>query len=130
MQLPFFISLIFCFLLSACTTSPTAQQQIPQWQGKNIQVLKQHWGPPSATLQLANGHIIYQYTHKNFFTISGPPRSTFMTNNTLFTRYTDPWRNNQTRVRYCRVTIETNKHGNIIHTRLTGNNCRAYTFPQ
>jgi hypothetical protein len=126
MRLSLFISLVLSFLLSACASSTMYQQQMQQWQGKNIQTLTRQWGEPDSAIKLANGHKLYQYTRKNFFTIPEPKRSPFNTNNNIFTSYEEPWGSSQTMVRYCHTTFETNKHGHIIHTSFNGNNCLAY----
>lgn len=123
-----FIPFILFFLLSACATSAAYQQHMLKWQGKNIETLRQQWGNPETAIKLANGHILYQYTRKNFFTIRDPKRSSFHGNNSLFTSYKEPWLSNQTMVRYCRTTFETNRNGNIIDTSFKGNNCLAYGF--
>lgn len=127
MRLSLFTSCILCFLLSACASSAAYEQQMQRWRGKNAQTLRKQWGTPDAAIKLANGHILYQYTKKNFFTIPAPKRQPLQTSNTLFTSYEEPWlNNNQTMVRYCRTTFETDKNGNIIQTRFNGNNCLAY----
>jgi hypothetical protein len=118
-----FISLILSFLLSACASTAAYQQQMQGWQGKNIQLLKQHWGPPDTSVKLANGHRLYQYTRKNFYTIPSPKRQPL---SNTFTSYDEPWNSNQTMLRYCRTTFETNTRGDIIHSHSNGNNCLAY----
>jgi hypothetical protein len=121
-----YISLILFLFISACTTTSAYRHQLCQWQGKNIRVLASRWGQPDAAIKLANGHVLYQYTQKTFYTIPGPNNRPFHTNNgSLFSSYHEPWlrNNNQTLVRYCRTTFETNKKGDIIHTSFSGNNC-------
>ncbi|MES2998638.1 MAG: hypothetical protein V4700_04875 [Pseudomonadota bacterium] len=128
MRFSLFISLVLCFLLSACASTVAYQQQLNQWKGKNIQVLKNRWGQPDAAIQLANGHTLYQYTRKTFYTIPDAKRRSMQINNTVFASYDEPWRSNQTLVRYCRTHFETNLHGDIIHIDFKGNNCLAYRF--
>jgi hypothetical protein len=128
MQFFLFITLIFYFLLSGCASSVAYQQQMKQWRGKNIQVLKNRWGEPDAAIKLADGHTLYQYTRKTFYTIPGSKRQFLQANNNIFTSYDEPWHGNQTRIRYCRTRFETNAHGDIIHINFTGNNCIAFCF--
>lgn len=130
MRFSLFISFTLSFLLSACASTAAYQQQMQQWQGKNIQTLRHSWGEPNAAVKLANGHTLYQYTRKNFYTIPDPKRRSLPINNTVFSSYDEPWLSNQTMVRYCRTTFETNKNGDIIHTQFSGNNCLAYRFTQ
>ncbi|MES2141738.1 MAG: hypothetical protein V4471_02480 [Pseudomonadota bacterium] len=126
MRFSLFILLLLSFLLSACATTAAYQQQMQQWQGKNIKVLKHRWGQPNSAVKLANGNTLYQYTRKNFYTIPEPRRRSLAINNNAFASYDEPWLNSQTMVRYCRTTFETNKNGDIIHTHFSGNNCLAY----
>ncbi len=128
MRSSLFFTLILSFLLSACASTAAYQQQMQQWQGKNIQQLKNSWGKPDAAIKLADGHTLYQYTRKTFYTIRDPKRRPLSLNNTTFTSYDEPWLNNQTMVRYCRTTFETNAHGDIVHIRFSGNNCTSYRF--
>lgn len=127
MRFSLFISLMLSFLLSACASTAAYQQQMQQWQGKNIQVLRRSWGQPNSAVKLASGHTLYQYTRKNFYTIPDPKRRSLINNNT-FASYDEPWLRNQTMVRYCRTIFETNKNGDIIHSHFSGNNCLAYRF--
>jgi hypothetical protein len=122
------ISISLFFLLSACASTAAYQQQMKQWQGKNIQLVKQQWGQPEAAIKLANGHVLYQYTRKNFYTIPDPKRQPIPLSNT-FTSYEKPWNSNQTMIRYCRTTFETNAQDRIINVRFSGNNCLAYRLP-
>ncbi len=126
MRFSLFILLTLSFLLSACASTAAYQQQMQQWQGKNIQKLRRSWGQPNSAVKLANGHTVYQYTRKNFYTIPDPKRRPL--NNNTFASYDEPWLSNQTMVRYCRTTFETNKNGDIIHSHFSGNNCLAYRF--
>ena len=126
MRLSLFISWILCFLLSGCASSAAYQQQMRQWQGKNIQTVRQQWGQPEAVVKLANGHMLYQYMRKNFSSIPDAKRQPLHGNDTLFRSYEEPWLSNITMVRYCRTTFETNKNGSIINTSFNGNNCLAY----
>lgn len=128
MRFSLFVLLILSFLLSACASTAEYQHQINQWQGKNIQELRNSWGKPETTLKLTNGHTLYQYTRKNFYTILDPKRRPLQINNTTFASYDKPWLNSQTVVRYCRTTFETNLNGDIVHSRFSGNNCIAYRF--
>lgn len=128
MRFSLFLSLILSFLLSACASTAAYRQQMNQWQGKNIQQLRNSWGKPDAAIKLADGHTLYQYTRKNFYTIPDPKRRPLQLNNATFASYDEPWLNHQIMVRYCRTTFETNTNGDIIHTRFSGNNCIAYRF--
>jgi len=120
-----FFLFILCFLLSACASTMAYQQHLQQWQGKNIQVLKNKWGQPDTAVKLANGHTLYQYTRKTFYTIPSPKRQPLQLNNNVFTSYDESWQRNQTQIRYCRTRFETNGKGSIIHIDFRGNNCVA-----
>ncbi|MDQ8039371.1 MAG: hypothetical protein REH83_03085 [Rickettsiella sp.] len=126
MRFYLFVSFLSTFLLGACSSTAAYQQQMQQWHGKNIQVLQRSWGQPNSAIKLANGHRLYQYTRKNFYTIPEPRRQSI--NNTVFASYDEPWLSNQTMVRYCRTTFETNSKGDIVHTSFKGNNCLAFRF--
>ena len=128
MRFSLLFSLILSFLLSACASTAAYQQQMNQWLGKNIQQLRNSWGKPDAAVKLPDGHTLYQYTRKNFYTIPEPKRRPLQLNNNNFASYDEPWLKNQTMVRYCRTTFETNAHGTIIHVLFNGNNCIAYRF--
>ncbi len=130
MRVFLFVIPICCFLLSSCASTLAYQQQIKQWQGKNIRTLENKWGQPEATFKLANGHTLYQYTKKTFQSIPDMKRRPMQSNSNLFTSYADPWLSNQTWVRYCRTRFETNIHGDIIHIDFQGNNCATYRFLQ
>lgn len=130
MRFSLFMTLTLFFLLSACASTTAYQQQLKQWQGKNICRLQNKWGQPDASIKLANGHVLYQYTRKTFYTIPDQKRRPLQTNSSIFANYDDPWLSTQTLVRYCRTTFETNANGSIIHISFKGNNCLAYRFTQ
>jgi hypothetical protein len=117
-----FFLFFICALLSACATTGY-QKQVNEWRGKHIQTLRYRWGCPNAIIDLPNGHTLYQYTRKTFYTLPDSKRQTLYanTNTSLFSNYEKPWVSNPTVVSYCRTTFETNRNGIIIRVDSQGN---------
>ncbi len=110
-----FFATLFVLILAACTHNTNYDQSLQEWQGQEVEVLYQQWGPPASSQQINEDEMVITYTQQQTITepnqtMEGAP--SYATNTFFDTQETY----------YCTTTF-TIDNGIIVDYSFQGDNC-------